>query len=72
MAIPIRDFQVMVMDTNSYTDEQVETTFKQNMYDVKWVDEASDVLEVFRKALWWKINSENRIFRQSQVQSASH
>ena len=72
MTIIIRGFELVVMDTNMYTDEHVYNTLKgmeinTEDYEEEEIEKIRGTIESFRPSLWPKINSEFPIFYQSRL-----
>lgn len=72
MTLIIRGFELVVMDTNTYTDEYVYNTLKAmeiNMedYEEEDLEKIRDTINSFRPRLWPKINSEFPIFYQIRL-----
>lgn len=62
MPITAHDFQLMIMDDDGCTDEQVYNTLKGVQMDAKEMRKVIEDLQTYRPMLLQKIESENRLF----------
>lgn len=72
MTLIIRGFELVVMDTNTYTDEYVYNTLKAmeintEDYEEEDIEKIRDTINSFRPRLWPKINSEFPIFYEIRL-----